>query len=217
MKNCLLSQQKMKMKNTLDEFHKTILDFLENNNWGKDIGLREIAKATNLNHPQKVSNKINQLVRMWYIRKNYDNGNYDIFKDNPIPEFMMIPVYSSSQFGKKWFKIPETKPFRKVKIPSDILWISGNDEYFFVKAKDEKFLPSIKSDDLVLIRREKEYTEWKKYLVMQNDIPKIKILKKIWNDSWLISTNVDFDKEEPLMIKDDIRILWSAQKIITSL
>ena len=89
------------MANKLDDFHKSILDFLEKNDGGKNLGLREIAKYAKLNHPQKALNKLNQLEKMGYIRKNPETGKYDIFRDHPIPEFLTIPVYSSEQFGNK--------------------------------------------------------------------------------------------------------------------
>jgi hypothetical protein len=38
---------------------------------------------------------------MGYIRKNPETGEYDIFKDNPIPESLVIPLYSSDQLGSK--------------------------------------------------------------------------------------------------------------------
>lgn len=204
------------MKGTLDEFHKAILDFLEKHNGGKDIGLRQIAEYAKLNHPQKALNKIRQLEKMWYIRKNNEEERYELFRKNPIPEFMIIPVYSLEQFERRWRNIQETEPIRRVKIPSDILGISWNDDYFFIKAKGKALLPIIKPDDLVLIKKEKEFVEWKKYLVIHNNIPKIKILQKIWEEKWLISTNFSFDKEQPLTLKDDINVLWAAQKVITS-
>lgn len=204
------------MSNKLDTTHKLLLDFLEKNNGGKNIGLRQIAEHIKLNHPQKALNKLNQLEKMWYIRKNPETGKYDIFKNNPIPEFVVIPLYSSEQFGNKGFTLPKTEPIRKVKIPSDILWISGNNNYFFVKAKGKTLLPIIKPNDLVLIKREKTYLEWKKYLVIHNNKPKIKILQKVGKEKWLISINFNFDKEQPVIVKNDVKILWTAQKVITS-
>lgn len=204
------------MKTKLDSYHKLILSFLEENNGWKDIGLREIAEYAHLNHPQKASNKLEQLIRMWYIRKNYEENKYDIFKD-PIPEFVTIPIYSSEQCWSEWFEIPTTPPMRSVKIPSDILWIAWNEDYFFIKAKWRSLLPIIKPNDLVLIKKEKEIVEWRKYLVIHNSKPKIKVLQKTWSESWLISTNFTFDPEQPFAVEKDVRILWVAKKIITSI
>jgi hypothetical protein len=145
----------------LDEYHKKILDFLKKNNWGKNIGLRKIAEYATLNHPQKALNKLNQLERMWYIRKNYEDGKYNIFK-NPIPEFMIIPVYSSEQFGKQWFIVPQTAPIRKIKMSSYILWISGNGKYLLIKVTWKSLLPAIKPNDIVLVKKRKATYERKK-------------------------------------------------------
>lgn len=204
------------MAKKLDISHTLILNFLEKNNWWKNIGLRQIAKYAKLSHPQKALNKLNQLEKMWYIRKNHENGGYDIFKDNPIPEFVTIPIYSSDQCGSEWFQVPTTLPIRQVKIPSDILWITNNEEYFFVKAKWKSLLPLIKPNDLVLVKKERILEEWKKYVVIHNSKPKIKILQKIWKESWLISTNFNFDKEQPFVVKKNIKILWTTKKVITS-
>ncbi len=205
------------MTKKIDKYHKLILDFLEKNNGGKNIRLREIAKHTELNHPQKVLNKIHQLEKLWYIKKNYEEGKYDIFRDNPIPEFTTIPIYSSDQFGKKWFTIPITEPIKKVKIPSDILWITGDADYFFIKMKWKDLWPAIKPNDLVLIKKEKKVIEWKKYLVVHNNKPKIKILQKIGKEKCLVSIDFNVDNEGPIMIEKDIKILWAPKKIITSI
>ncbi len=200
----------------MDESHKEILDFLQKNEWGKHIGLREIAKSTKINHPQKVLNKINQLEKMWYIRKRNDNKGYHIFHDKPIPEFTTIPVYSSLQIGNKWFEESEVKPIKTVKISSDILWIISNEEYFFVKIKGNTVIPKIRSEDLILIKK-KERMEGKKHLILHNNKAKIKVLQKIGKQEFFISANASIDTEKPLTITKDIKILGTAEKIITSL
>lgn len=154
---------------------------------------------------------------MGYIRKNPDTEKYTIFRKNPIPEFLIIPVYSSEQFWNKWFKVPETEPIRKVKIPSDILGISSDADYFFIKTKGNTLAPIVKPNDLILVKKEKEFVEGKKYLVIQDNKPKIKIMQKVGEKKILVSTDFTFDKEQPVVVKDDTEILGVAQKIITSL
>lgn len=201
------------MTKQLDVFHKLILDFLEKNNWWKEISLRKMAELIKLSHPQKVLNKIHQLERMWYIRKNHEQGGYDIFRDTPIPEFMTVPLYSSEQFFHKKFSIGITPPLRMIKVPSDILWLTGNEQYFFVKVQWKSLLPRVHPDDLVLIKQEKQFIEWKKYVIIYNNTLENGTLQKIWARLSLISGNY----QEPLLIKKNVKILWEAKRAIISL
>jgi hypothetical protein len=43
--------------------------------------------------------------------------------------------------------------------------------------------------------------------VIHNNKPKIKILQQVGKEKRLISTNFDFDKEQPLAVKKNIKIL----------
>lgn len=202
------------MKKELDDAQKLILQFLDKNDWWRNIWLRKIAEYAKLDHPQKALNKINQLEKLWYVRKNYEEGKYDVFKDNPVPEFVAVPMYSSEQFFHKGFEVGKTTPIKRVKVPSDILWLTNSEDYFFIKVKWKSLLPIIKPNDLVLIKQEKHLKEWRKYLVLHNKVLEKKVLHKIGRDLFLVSANFDFDKEQPLVVKKDVKVLWETKNAI---
>lgn len=75
----------------LDSRQRDILDYLFGNQ-EYSMTLADIGEAVGIDHPQKVLDKIDQLIRMGYIAKN-PFGGYQVLKRFEESDQLMIPFF----------------------------------------------------------------------------------------------------------------------------
>lgn len=205
---------------SLDIYSKRILDLLSNLSSIEDASysLRQFASFVWLDHPQKLSYRLEQLEDDWYIKKD-ENWIYAVIK-NYINDFLNIPYYGWSQCWNINKSILEEKPKDFLQFDIELLWLNDNEDisnYFFTKAKWKSMLPRIKEDDLLLIRVE-EYTPNNSniYLVIHNGDAKIKKIQSKDDSTFLVSINESYDPFEIDIFNDSVKVVWTVKKIITS-
>jgi repressor LexA len=196
----------------LEKSYQAILDFLRDNQDNENLSLKTIQNRVGLDHPQKVVHRLQQLEKKGYLRKE-DNGTYKVF-DNPVKDTIVLPVYGSALCGNKWSAVVEEYTSEKITLSSSFLWVSDEDDYFFVKAKGDSMEPQVSDGDLLLTRKwSGGYSEWDKMFVIHEGNPKIKkVLKSNWK-YFLVSMNKNHEDMEILSI-DSIEVVGVVKKVI---
>lgn len=198
----------------LDSIHEKILAFLKENS-GIELTLMQIGNVVWLNHSQKVLNKLEQLEKKWYIRRNLETKTYDVL-DEPIRDVEYLLLYWSAQCGHAWSAILEEEPIDKIWLNTTIFWIKTPKDYILVRAEGDSMKPDIDSWDILLVHLQKDYLPGgDKVLVIHKGKPKIKQIGDSGEKKFLVSTNKDYDNLEILPENDpDIHIVWIVKKVI---
>lgn len=196
----------------LEKTYQDILDFLKKNEDNESMSIKSIQDKVWLDHPQKVIHRLQQLEKKGYLRKQ-SNWTYKVF-ENPIKDTIELPVYWSALCWNKWSAVVEEYTPEKIKFSSSFLWVSDEENYFFVKAKWDSMEPQIKDGDLLLIRKlDWWYGEWDKLLVVHEGKPKIKkVMKSGWK-FFLVSLNKDHEDLE-ILSSDNIDVIGTVKKVI---
>lgn len=196
----------------LEKTYQAILDFLKDNQGNEHLSLKMIQDRVGLDHPQKVVHRLQQLEKKWYLRKGGD-GAYKVF-DNPVKDTIELPVYGSALCGNKWSAVVEEYASDKITLSSSFLWVSDEEDYFFVKAKGDSMEPQVSDWDLLLIRKwNGGYSQWDKLFIIHEGNPKInKVLKSAWK-YFLVSMNKDHENME-ILSTDSIEVVGVVKKVI---
>jgi len=196
----------------LEKSYEAILDFLRDNEDNENLSLKMIQDRVGLDHPQKVVHRLQQLEKKGYLRKE-DNWTYKVF-DNPVKDTIVLPVYGSALCGHKWSAVVEEYATDKITFSSSFLWVSDEDDYFFVKAKGNSMEPQVADGDLLLIRKwSGGYLEWDKLFIIHDGNPKIKkVLKSGWK-YFLVSMNKNHEDME-ILSTDSIEVVGIVKKVI---
>lgn len=197
----------------LDTTHEKVLDFLRKNS-GKELTLMEIWNAVWLDHSQKVLNKLDQLEKKWYIRKNYELKTYDVLNE-PIKDVIYLPLYGSALCGNRGSEIINEEPSKMVWFNTSIFGISNVDKYILVQAKWDSMKPEIQDWDILLVHRQNNYLPQDKVLLVHQGKLKVKMILKSGNDIYLISSN---GNHEPVQVneEDNLDIIGIVKKIISN-
>lgn len=202
------------MTKNLDDMHKKIFDFFKKNQNKENITLREIWWYIWKDiHPQKISNKIQQLEKMWYLRKNFEKNSYDIIEE-PIKDMYLFPLYWYAQCGNNKSNIAIERPIKEIPFSTAVLWIKDPENYFFVKAKGKSMEPDIKDWDLILVRRQPNYELGTRVLVVHNEDLKIKRIALNEGKWILISDNKEDNPDLEIQDYDDTNVIWIIKKTI---
>lgn len=198
----------------LDATHEKVIRFLRENS-GRELTLMEIWNAVGLDHSQKVLNKLDQLERKWYIRKNFELKTYDVLEE-PIKDVIYLPLYGSVLCGNRGSAVVNESPTKTVWFNTSIFGINNTENYILVQAKWTSMNPEIKEGDVLLVHRQKDFSPQDKVLLVHENKPKVKtILKTESEELYLVSSN---QKEHPTLqvSPEDIDVIWVVKKIISN-
>lgn len=196
----------------LDSQQKKILAFLE---YGGDEAytLMDIGESVGIDHPQKVQNKINQLENAGYLAKA-STGIYRVLKRYEEGPQLCIPFFGFAQCGHAGRTILEDEyPRKKLEVPPEYIDSSDVANYFITKAKGDSMEPFIHSGDLVLIKIQSGYNAEDMVLVVQNQQPKIKRIKAVGDQRFLLSLNKEH-KDLELSPFDETHIVGVVKRVL---
>jgi SOS-response transcriptional repressor LexA len=192
----------------IDDLSKELLKLIKNNSleW---MSMKEIQDETWIDHPQKIYNRLEKLIKDWYITEDYE-----VLK-MPDENKIFLPFYWWAQCWHDWAKIFEEYPRDRIEIDLDKNNLKNKNykSYFITRAKWKSMEPTIKTWEDLLIEFNPEFiSEWYKYLIKHNDKAKIKKIKKINNKVFLHSLNPDYPDLE-VKEEDDFDIIWIVKII----
>ncbi len=198
----------------IDVSYQKILDYLREHEARGDLTITEIQKALGFDHHQKVTHRLKNLEKWWYIRKNFQNWWFKVF-DIPVTDTIQLPVFGSALCGHKGSAIAEEQPTQTMTFPTSLIgWSTTGDysDYFFVKAKGDSMNPFIEDGDLVLI---KKYTMGReadrKVLVVHNEKLKVKIVQRNNGAYFLFSSNAE---KLEILNTDEVSVIGYVAKVI---
>lgn len=174
----------------------------------------EIWNAVWLDHSQKVLNKLDQLERKWYIRKNFELKTYDVL-DEPIKDVIYLPLYGSALCGHRGSEIVHEEPTRMVWCNTSIFGIVNVDQYILVQAKWTSMEPEIYEGDILLIHRQKNYSPQDKVLLVHKGKLKVKMILRTDDALFLISSNGEHERVQ-VFEEDNLDIIGIVKKIISN-
>lgn len=200
------------MKKILDEYQEKILNFLDSKQSSQEewITLSDIAESVWLDHPQKVSNKLQQLENKWFISK-MANGIYRVIKKIS-NDTIYLPLYWFAQCWIKWPEITEEYPKEYLPFSSKIIK-NPNENYIAVKAKWKSMEPRISSWDIVIVKIQNWFEDNDIILLSHNNEAKIKQIKEKNNQCYLHSLNNKFEDME-IIKKDELNIIWIIKQTV---
>lgn len=156
----------------LDARQRDILDHLyENQEYS--MTLADIGAAVGIDHPQKVLDKIDQLIRMGYIAKN-PFGGYQVLKRFEESDQLVLPFFGFAQCGNAGKSILEEYPRKKLEVDKKLVNLAEQDSYFITRAKGDSMEPFIRSGDFLLIKVQSGFNPEDQVMVVHNGLPKIK-------------------------------------------
>lgn len=198
----------------LDSHQKKILDFLE---FGEDANytLMDIGESVGIDHPQKVQNKIHQLEKAGYLTRTA-SGIYRVLRHYEEGNQLHIPFFGFAQCGHAGRTILEDEyPRKRIPVPPEYVDTSDVANYFITKAKGDSMEPFIHSGDLALIKIQSGYSAEDMVLIVQNQQPKIKRIKAVGDQRFLLSLN-KAHKDLELSPFDDTHIVGVVKHILPS-
>ena len=150
-----------------------------------DIGwltMDDIKKKVNFETLNEAIQNISELVKMWYI-----DEDYNIIKEIWDNNFFSLPFYWFAQCGNYGKEILSHYPIEKFTIHRDLVPNGDVQKFFIVIAKLDSMEPFIESWDNILVQQQPSYNdESDLLLVIHNNKPKIKKVKKINGDTFLV-------------------------------
>lgn len=193
----------------LDDLSIELLNLINSVSDFESLTLNDIQERTWIDHPQKIYNRLDKLIKDWYITEDYQVLRM------PEENKVFLPFYWWAQCWNDGAKIFDEYPRERVEIDLDKnnLKDKSYKNYFLTRAKWKSMEPEIKTWENLLIEHSPNFTwEWYKYLIKHNEKAKIKKIKKINWKYVLHSLNPDYPDLE---VKDweDFEIIWIVKII----
>lgn len=192
----------------IDDLSKELLNLMKNPWEFESLTIKDIQEITWIDHPQKVYNRLEKLIKDWYITEDYQ------IKRMPDENNVFIPFYWWAQCWHNWSKIFEDYPRERIKLNLEKNWLKDKDywKFFITRTKWKSMEPKINSWTDLLVELS-PFLWWNYfYLIKHDEKAKIKqITKKKWK-YFLHSINRDYEDVE---IKDweDFEVIWIVKKI----
>lgn len=140
---------------------------------------------------------------MYRVLKHYEEGNQ-----------LHIPFFGFAQCGHAGKTILEDEyPRKQIPVPGEYIDTHDAANYFITKAKGDSMEPFIHSGDLVLIKIQSGYQAEDMVLVVQNQQPKIKRIKAVGDQRFLLSLNKEH-KDLELAPFDETHIVGVVKKVL---
>lgn len=171
--------------------------------------IKEIQDETWIDHPQKIYNRLDRLIKDWYITEDYEVLRM------PDENKVFLRFYWWAQCWNDWAKLFDEYPRDRIEVDlnENNLKDKNYKNYFITRAKWKSMEPIIKTWENLLIEFNTEFiSEWYKYLIKHNDKAKIKKIKKTNNKFFLHSLNPDYPDLE-VKKDDDFEIIWIVKEI----
>lgn len=160
-----------------------LLDFIKDNKI-RDFKIKDIQKILDINHPQKLYDRLNKLIKLWCIDEDF---NYIKWLEK-----IKVPFYWFTSLSR------DNQEYPREYIETDI-------QCTFVTRVVWKN-SAIKTWTTIYINKNYKFENWNMYLIIHNWRTKVKILKKKkW--SYILKS------EYPDIITNDIKILWEVIKV----
>jgi len=133
----------------------------------------DIGEAVGIDHPQKVLDKIDQLIRRGYIAKT-PFGGYQVLRKFEESDQLSLPFFGFAQCGHAGSAILAEYPRKKLEVDKDLINEVEKDSYFITRAKGDSMEPFIHSGDFLLIKVQSGFNPEDQVMVVHNGLPKIK-------------------------------------------
>lgn len=194
------------MKKNIDNLSIELLKLIRDSDDFEWLTLSQVQSITWINHSQKLYNRLEKLIKYWYITEDYE------FIKMPDENTTILPFFWWAQCGHSWDKLfEEGYPREKIEVDINELPNKNIQKYFISRAKWKSMEPLIKSWNNLLIKFH-PYFDWESYnyLVSHNWKAKVKQIKNKWNKKFLVSLNENYP---PLEIKenDQLQIIWVVE------
>lgn len=198
-------------KKNLDELSIKLLKYIEP--WIDWKTMKEVMEDIWINHPQKLYNRLDKLIKEWFIDEDY---NFIRWVDEMK---IYLPFFGWAQCWNNWWNWRvEDYPMEKIDIENyniEDVKAKNYKDYFITRAKWKSMEPIIKSWDNLLIKffDNSNIVNSKAYLVVHNW--KAKVKKLIKNKNWFIlnSLNIVYPDLE-VKEDDEFSIIWEFIKTI---
>ena len=148
----------------------------------------DIGNEVWLNHPQKVQDKLSQLEKWWFIKRN-PFWWFQVVKISENDNKIYLPFFGFAQCGNAGKSILDEYPKKKLPIDENLISPMLQDEYFITRAKWDSMEPFINNWDFVLIKVQEWYLPEDKVLIVSDGVPKIKKVIRDWENIILRSFN----------------------------
>ena len=206
----------------LDIQQRKLLDLIKSGQFD-DLTLKDTAKIIWAKLSQSVVNKLKQLEKKGIIRAEgtvwkYDRKRYTAL-DSVAPDVVYLPLLGFAQCGNFWAKtIEDETASEKLAFPSRELPrknLSDIQRYFFVRAKGDSMEPKIRDWDLLLIRWQQDFDPSDMVLLVHDERPKIKYIKRTNGQYLLVSINPQ-NKDVEIFPTAEIFTAGIVKKIISN-
>lgn len=196
-------------KKNLDNLSIELIKLVSNVTEFETLTIKEIQEKTWIDHPQKFYNRLDKLIKDWYISED--------FKVLKMPEEnkIILPFYWWAQCWHNWSKIFDEYPRERIEVNLEKNNLSNRNfwKFFITRSKWKSMEPLIYTWINLLIESS-PFIWWNySYLVKHNERAKIKqITKKKWK-YFLHSINKDYPdvevkEEENLDVIWIVKIIW---------
>ncbi len=192
----------------LDDLSIELLNLINSVSDFESLTLNDIQERTWINHPQKIYNRLEKLIKDKYITEDYQVLRM------PEENKVFFPFYWWAQCWNDWAKVIEEYPRERIEIDLDKNNLTNKNykNYFLTRAKWKSMEPEIKTWENLLIEYNPNFSwEWYKYLIKHNEKAKIKKIKKINWKYILHSLNQDYPDLE-VKEWEDFEIIWIVKK-----
>lgn len=192
----------------IDDLSKELLNLMKNPSEFESLTIKDIQEITWIDHPQKVYNRLEKLIKDWYITEDYQ------IKRMPDENNVFIPFYWWAQCWHNWSKIFEDYPRERIKLDLEKNWLKDKDywKFFITRTKWKSMEPKIGSWIDLLVELS-PFLWWSYfYLIKHDEKAKIKqITKKKWK-YFLHSINRDYEDVE-VEEWEDFEVIWIVKVI----
>lgn len=198
----------------LHRIQQRLLKELPNVPEAGNLSLRSIGKLVGVNNPQQVRHHITQLEKKGLLRWDRTDGSA-IVLDKPVDGIAYLPLFASAECGPEGF-LAEENAIDEIAVSTKTLGIADPDQYFLVEARGNSMIPRIHEGDLALIKKQSEAPFHNIALVLHDNVPKLKLVKKIDSrHAALCSINQEYPAEIVDLAEGNLFILGIVKALIS--
>jgi repressor LexA len=197
----------------LHRHQEALLQLLRDRNGNlHGVSLRDIGEEIGVeDRPQVIAHHLTQLENKGYIRRTTPNERVFEVLEDPAKSVVYIDLYrTTAQCGPDGL-LGDDMVIDQIPVSSKTFGITNPDDYFFVKARGDSMEPMIFNDDLVLIRKQDDVENGQTAIVVHNEMPKIKMIRKYSGKNFLMSVNPKYPPEET---GEDFRICGRVRGVL---
>lgn len=188
----------------IDDLSKNLLNLIKYQEF-ENLTIKDIQERTWIDHPQKIYNRLDRLIKEWYISEDY------VFIRMPEENKVFLPFYWWAQCWNDWEKVFDEYPRERIEIDleKNNLQDKNYKNFFLTRAKWKSMEPIIKTwTNLLIEKYDWNLIKWQLYLLKHNEKAKIKQIIKNWANSYTLhSLNPDYPDLE-VNSWEKIEIIW---------